>query len=53
MGKTDEERAETARREAAEAQAKADRDRELSRREARETASAQAENVIVHGPVQT
>ena len=42
--------AEEARRKSAEAQAQADRDRELARRQARVEQLQQDVNVIVHGP---
>lgn len=45
-----EEKAEQARVKVAEEQAQADRQRELSRRQAREEAAKSSDNLIVHGP---
>ena len=48
-----EEIVESARRKHAEAQAKADRERELARRKAQKAAAASQASVIVHGPVRS
>ena len=50
---TPEEKAEEARRQHAEQQAAADRERELARRKAREDTAAEQPSVIVHSPVQS
>ena len=47
-----EERAEKARREAVEAQAKTDRERELAIRKARVEAAESQPSLVVHGPAQ-
>ena len=49
---TPEEKVEEARRKAVEAQAKADRERELERRKARDEAAKKDANIIVHPPAQ-
>ena len=49
---TDEERQEEARRKAAEAQAKADWEREVARRRARAELAKSQPSLIVHSPVQ-